>query len=122
MSLRALKLSRTPTTSADALSDTWAATPSRRNEAEVCLMERRQLIVRHTVVLLLDLDHFKQVNDSFGHDAGDYVLRSIADLFRNSFRGSDIYCRYGGEEFAVLLPGASAENAIWRHRLSVRQS
>ena len=59
-------------------------------------------------VVLMDLDRFKNVNDTWGHDAGDAVLRAIADLLRASIRGSDIAVRYGGEEFALLLPGTNA--------------
>ena len=65
-------------------------------------------------VLFLDLDHFKRVNDTFGHDAGDLVLLSLADLFRNFFRATDICCRYGGEEFAIVLPESSSEDAAAR--------
>ena len=65
-------------------------------------------------VLFVDLDHFKRFNDSFGHDAGDLVLRSIADLFRKVFRVDDVICRYGGEEFGIILPESSAENAAIR--------
>ncbi len=54
-------------------------------------------------ILMLDLDHFKRVNDSFGHAAGDDALRALGRLMRSSFRESDVICRYGGEEFAVIL-------------------
>jgi diguanylate cyclase (GGDEF)-like protein len=56
-------------------------------------------------VILVDLDHFKRVNDAWGHDAGDRVLQATADLLLGHIRGSDIAVRYGGEEFALLLPG-----------------
>jgi len=65
-------------------------------------------------VLFLDLDHFKRFNDAFGHDAGDLVLQSIADLFRTFFRTTDICCRYGGEEFAIILPESTSEDAAIR--------
>jgi diguanylate cyclase (GGDEF)-like protein/PAS domain S-box-containing protein len=66
------------------------------------------------VVVFLDLDHFKRFNDTHGHDAGDTVLRSIAGLFQKHFRGDDVVCRYGGEEFAFLLPESSSEDAAKR--------
>jgi diguanylate cyclase (GGDEF)-like protein/PAS domain S-box-containing protein len=62
-------------------------------------------------ILFLDIDHFKRFNDTFGHDAGDFVLRAVADVLRNYFRGDDVACRCGGEEFAVILPESSAANA-----------
>lgn len=65
-------------------------------------------------VLMLDLDHFKQFNDTFGHDAGDHVLRSVANVFRGFFRGGDICCRFGGEEFAIILPDSSSQCATVR--------
>ena len=54
-------------------------------------------------VLMLDLDHFKKVNDTYGHAAGDDALRAMGRLMKSSFRESDVICRYGGEEFAVIL-------------------
>ena len=60
--------------------------------------------------ILLDLDHFKALNDTYGHDAGDYVLERTGELLSHATRGSDIACRFGGEEFALILPGASLEN------------
>jgi diguanylate cyclase len=55
-------------------------------------------------VVLLDIDHFKNINDAHGHDVGDTVLRMIGQVLRNSLRTSDFAARYGGEEFVVLLP------------------
>lgn len=65
-------------------------------------------------ILFIDLDHFKRFNDTFGHDAGDFVLRTVADLFRRLFRVDDVICRYGGEEFGIILPESSAANAVIR--------
>jgi diguanylate cyclase (GGDEF)-like protein len=65
-------------------------------------------------LLFLDLDHFKRFNDTFGHAAGDVVLRSLAVLLRTFFRSSDVCCRVGGEEFAVILPEAAPESAVVR--------
>ncbi|WP_287964699.1 GGDEF domain-containing protein [Diaphorobacter sp.] len=62
-------------------------------------------------VVLLDLDHFKKINDQFGHAAGDEVLRQVARLCQESFRAIDSVGRMGGEEIAVLLPGATLEQA-----------
>jgi two-component system cell cycle response regulator len=55
-------------------------------------------------VLILDIDYFKSINDQFGHDAGDDVLREFADRMRTCVRGIDLACRYGGEEFVVVMP------------------
>ena len=63
-------------------------------------------------VMILDIDHFKQINDTHGHLAGDQVLRDVADLIRHTVRGSDILCRLGGEEFLVVLPGADMDGGI----------
>jgi diguanylate cyclase (GGDEF)-like protein/PAS domain S-box-containing protein len=65
-------------------------------------------------VLFLDIDHFKRFNDTFGHDAGDFVLESVADLLRGFFRGDDVPCRCGGEEFAIILPESLAQHAATR--------
>jgi diguanylate cyclase (GGDEF)-like protein len=65
-------------------------------------------------VLLIDVDHFKKFNDDHGHDAGDAVLVSVSEFLRKRTRGEDLACRYGGEEFLVVLPGAPFEGAAKR--------
>jgi diguanylate cyclase (GGDEF)-like protein len=62
-------------------------------------------------LLLLDLDHFKAVNDTAGHHAGDRILETVADILRTSLRASDVVGRLGGDEFAVMLPKADETEA-----------
>jgi len=74
-------------------------------------------------LILLDIDHFKAVNDSYGHDVGDRVLRGAAQVIRHCTRNYDIACRFGGEEFAVILPATRADRALHvaeRMRLDLR--
>ena len=63
-------------------------------------------------VIMLDIDHFKQFNDQFGHPAGDRVLREVGSTLKSILRGHDVVARYGGEEFVVLLPGTESEEAM----------
>ncbi|MGM9320599.1 GGDEF domain-containing protein [Deinococcus aquaticus] len=65
-------------------------------------------------VLMLDVDHFKRFNDVHGHAIGDAVLRRLGSVLSRQFREEDIACRYGGEEFLVLLPGCTADAALER--------
>jgi diguanylate cyclase (GGDEF)-like protein len=79
---------------------------------------------RPLTVLAIDVDHFKQFNDRWGHDGGDAVLRELGALLKANFRGEDVACRLGGEEFVVLLVDASPEAARQRSenlRLMVHQ-
>jgi len=72
-------------------------------------------------VVMVDIDHFKRINDTHGHETGDEVLARIATVLGNGIRRSDIACRYGGEEFLLLLLGSSAENAV-RRATEIRHS
>jgi diguanylate cyclase (GGDEF)-like protein len=83
---------------------------------------------RQLSVVMMDVDHFKRFNDTWGHDGGDAVLHDLAELMRSMFRGEDVACRYGGEEFVVLLADTPLDDARRRaedmrhavHKLSVR--
>jgi diguanylate cyclase (GGDEF)-like protein/PAS domain S-box-containing protein len=78
---------------------------------ELILAERN----RHPVsVIMCDLDDFKAINDRYGHLGGDEILRTFGDLLKRQVRGSDIYCRYGGEEFLLVLPQMPGEYAVER--------
>jgi len=67
---------------------------------------------RHFGVLMIDIDHFKKYNDTFGHLAGDEVLKKMASVFRRSMRECDYAARYGGEEFLIMLPETGANEAV----------
>jgi len=71
-------------------------------------------------LIMLDIDHFKQLNDTHGHEVGDKVLWKIGVFLRNSIRGEDIACRYGGEELILILPGCSPEDCMQK-AIDIRQ-
>ncbi|OWV75882.1 diguanylate cyclase response regulator [Rhizobium sp. R634] len=75
------------------------------------LFNRSMARGRPLSVLITDIDRFKQVNDTYGHDGGDEVLREFANRVRSTIRGADLACRYGGEEFVVVMPDTSPEIA-----------
>ena len=75
-------------------------------------MERTRRSKSPLGLLLIDLDFFKQVNDTHGHEIGDEVLREFGLLLKSTIRSYDVPCRYGGEEFCVLLPGSTASNVV----------
>jgi diguanylate cyclase (GGDEF)-like protein/PAS domain S-box-containing protein len=72
---------------------------------------------QQVALLMLDIDHFKRFNDTFGHQAGDALLRALGNLLKESTRGQDVVCRYGGEEFALVLAGASLDASRKRAEL-----
>jgi diguanylate cyclase (GGDEF)-like protein len=97
-----------------AWNDELTGSLNRRRFAE---MVRRELIGAERTgqpltVALLDLDDFKQINDRYGHAAGDAVLRAVATATQASLRATDLSARWGGEEFAIALPGADVEQAV----------
>ena len=76
---------------------------------------------RQTTLIVLDIDHFKQVNDTFGHDIGDLALKHCAKVLKRGIKGSDLCARYGGEEFAILLPDTSLhDGCIVAEKLRLR--
>lgn len=83
-------------------------------------LERLNAEGRAFAVVALDIDHFKRINDSFGHDVGDQVIRHVAELMTTCSRGADTLCRSGGEEFLMLLPDAGLD-AAWRVAERLRQ-
>ncbi len=77
-------------------------------ELEFARARREQ---RPASIIMLDIDHFKRFNDLHGHDAGDLVLKAVGQVIKGTIRTSDIACRYGGEEFMLVLPGNTVEEA-----------
>jgi diguanylate cyclase (GGDEF)-like protein len=83
-------------------------------QREIARVNREQSSIS---VLMIDVDHFKEINDTFGHAVADQILRSVSSLLRKQFRAVDILCRYGGDEFVVIMPSAKLEDAVKRAEL-----
>jgi len=82
---------------------------------EMRIMEEVERALRYNLsmaVVMIDIDHFKRINDEFGHLLGDEVLKQISRIFQEHLRKPDVLCRFGGEEFAVLLPETTGERAL----------
>jgi diguanylate cyclase (GGDEF)-like protein len=97
-----------------AATDPLTGLPNRRFFDELCQLDFNRFLRFGGVssLLMIDLDHFKSINDAHGHAAGDEVLRRISERGRSIFRSGDLLARWGGEEFVCLLPGTDAAGAI----------
>ncbi len=98
----------------EALTDPLTGVLNRKglDQALAGAIEERERSGRPLCLMMLDLDHFKAINDQYGHLLGDKVLRCLAELLRDNVKGRDTVCRFGGEEFAVLLPDTGLEGAV----------
>lgn len=74
-------------------------------------LERASRLSHSLNLVLVDIDHFKAVNDTYGHQAGDEVIKALADSMQSAFREAEIPCRYGGEEFAIIMPDSAVQAA-----------
>lgn len=110
-----------------AMTDSLTQTATRRAVMQRLEEEKQRADARKTPMsfLMIDVDHFKQINDTYGHLSGDQVLREVARLIRETVREIDICGRYGGEEFCVVLPDTGEEGALQvaeRIRLAVARA
>jgi len=95
-----------------AMTDSLTGIPNRRalmEQAELVMARRGSLPI---ALLMIDVDHFKRINDTLGHPAGDAVLRQVTRQLAGRLRGGDVFGRYGGEEFCVIAPDTDAEGAM----------
>ena len=92
--------------------DTLTGLANRRSIQEQYM--QAEAINEDYALILGDIDDFKRVNDTYGHDVGDMVLKAVAEVFKNAVRGEDTVCRWGGEEILIFLPGCPLSNAQYR--------
>ena len=78
-------------------------------------LARARRKVTPVAVMMIDIDHFKRVNDTYGHETGDLMIKEVARAIKAAVRGTDYTCRYGGEELSVVLPEAPATTATPKH-------
>jgi diguanylate cyclase (GGDEF)-like protein len=97
-----------------ATTDALTGVSNRRHFLDLCERElaKARRYKTHLSLIILDIDHFKKFNDTYGHDVGDDVLRTVAQALKHELRTEDILARYGGEEFVVLLPETPLGDAL----------
>jgi two-component system cell cycle response regulator len=97
-----------------AVTDTLTGLHNRRymTTQAAALVQRAAMGGEPVAALLVDIDHFKRINDTFGHDVGDEVLKEFAVRLATNVRGIDLACRYGGEEFVVIMPDTELKDAL----------
>jgi len=95
------------------MTDPLTGLMNRRRFATVVKAKLKEAVAqnRNAAFIMLDVDHFKSINDSHGHDAGDGILKQLAEELQSSFRSSDLICRWGGEEFLAYVDDADAQTA-----------
>jgi diguanylate cyclase (GGDEF)-like protein len=99
-----------------AITDSLSGLFNRRHMEEVLERELRRAIRNdaHVGVVMIDVDHFKIINDTCGHAAGDATIVALSSLLQGRIRGEDLACRYGGDEFLLVFPGASLADSLGR--------
>ncbi len=105
------------------MTDPLSALPNRRYAVERLALEWNRS--GELACMMIDIDRFKMINDHYGHDVGDRVIRHCAEVLKKAARGQDVICRFGGEEFLAILPGANAdaaEHCAERLRVAVESS
>ncbi|NNJ44954.1 MAG: GGDEF domain-containing protein [Sulfurovum sp.] len=118
-----ITLEKTRIVEKEAKTDVITGLFNRRAYTETSNIEYQRLLRHQHVlsVMIFDVDHFKQINDNFGHDAGDYILKSVGIIVKDIIREYDYAYRIGGDEFLLLLPETNAQQAsVLAERIRIR--
>jgi len=98
-----------------AMTDVLTSLPNRRAAMQVLEREWQHATLQHTTLacMMIDADGFKTINDTFGHDAGDEVLRQLAHCLHHAVRNDDVVCRLGGDEFLIICRNTPLDGVLW---------